>query len=392
MRLINTNTFKFEEFSGDEIPRYAIISHTWGNEEVEYQEYNTNASHHKGGYQKIKSTCNLAASEGYEFVWIDTCCIDKRSSAELFEAINSMCSLYQGSSVCYAYLVDVDANNFDEDFHRARWWTRGWTLQELIAPAHVVFVDQHWQRIGTKEGMHAEISSCTGIKPRALRSLGYARATSIAERMSWASTRSTTRVEDRAYSLLGLFDVNLPLLYGEGMKAFIRLQEEIIKSSSDQSIFAWGLWSNTSFSLSRFADAFPSDDGLVLPMGYAISGPLATSPDLFKNSNGIHSVSQPGESTPFGTTNVGIQIALPIAEILLARNRKGDIEYCAGILACSRPERKRECVGIILQHLRNGSHHARLCGANGAVSTFFFRIEDIMNANMREVTLLKTSG
>ena len=290
MRLINVRTLQLEEYFGGDIPKYAILSHTWGKEEITFEEFGTALAEQKQGYQKIKSTCELAATQGYYYVWVDTCCIVKTSSAELSEAINSMCAWYQESSVCYVYLVDVDRSGFTESFPRSRWFTRGWTLQELIAPDNVVFLDKDWNHLGTKIDMRKEVSHCAGIKEHALISLDVARSMSIAERMSWASHRSTTRVEDRAYSLLGLFDVNMPLLYGEGVKAFVRLQEEILKTSTDQSIFAWGLAADTNLSFQQLSNSIPDHDPLAPPESYSLSGPLAPFPDMFGKSSGVRSV------------------------------------------------------------------------------------------------------
>jgi hypothetical protein len=172
--------------------------------------------------------------------------IDKTSSAELTEAINSMYSWYREAAVCYAYLSDVltkDGIDIENrsigSFAKSRWFTRGWTLQELLAPTNVLFYDADWAEIGSKAELCEDVSIITGIPSQALAGATHLGAFPIAERMSWASTRSTTRVEDAAYCLLGIFDVNMPLLYREGYKAFSRLQDEIMRTSTDQSIFAW---------------------------------------------------------------------------------------------------------------------------------------------------------
>ena len=243
MRLLSTSTLQFHEFHGESIPEYAILSHTWGDEEVTLQDMGSLRESDLqvfAGYQKIVSCCALARSDGWDFVWIDTCCIDKTSSADLSEAINSMYQWYQDAEVCYAYLVDVASTRqsaeYDAEFCRSRWFKRGWTLQELLAPANVVFYNREWKEIGTKLSLQRQISSASGINRRGLY---YPMESSVAARMSWAASRATTRVEDIAYCLIGLFDVNMPLLYGEGSKAFIRLQEMILQKTDDESIFAW---------------------------------------------------------------------------------------------------------------------------------------------------------
>ncbi|KAK2767968.1 het domain-containing protein [Colletotrichum kahawae] len=200
------------------------------------------------GFRKIRETCRLAARDGIKYAWVDTCCIDKSNSAELSEAINSMYSWYQRAKVCFAYLSDLClsssapkstlAPDLISLLRGCRWFSRGWTLQELIAPASVLFYEKNWGLVGNKKDWDAMLSDVTGISPDTMAYYDPA-SYSIAERMSWAATRETTREEDKAYSLLGIFDVNMPMLYGEGAKAFRRLQEEIIRTGYDVSIFAW---------------------------------------------------------------------------------------------------------------------------------------------------------
>ncbi|KAI1127859.1 HET-domain-containing protein [Nemania abortiva] len=245
MRLINTRTHQLREFS-HEIPPYAILSHTWGSEEVTFQDYllatGPEASRHarirqKAGFSKIVGACHRARNDGLGYVWCDTNCIDKSSSAELSEAINSMYAWYRDSVFCYVFLADVDASL--GAFAKSRWFTRGWTLQELLAPRKVIFFDGRWQLLGDREGLADTISKITRIHIGALHDRNTVPEYSIAQRMSWAADRQTSRQEDIAYCLLGIFDVSMPLLYGEGPKAFSRLQEAIIKISDDQSLLAW---------------------------------------------------------------------------------------------------------------------------------------------------------
>jgi hypothetical protein len=229
MRLLNTTKRKLEEFGGNEIPLYAILSHTWGESEITFQDIKGDDAEEKVEYEKVRETCSRAAANGFDYVWINTCCIDKTSSAELSEAINSMYRWYQESGVCYAYLADVPSNavnrqarDVSTEFLESRWFTRGWTLQELIAPSTVIFFDKEWQKIGTKSSLQSKISEITGIPSNILLG-GDLECASVAQRMSWASKRGTTRVEDLAYCLIGIFGINIPMLYGEGDRAFIRL-------------------------------------------------------------------------------------------------------------------------------------------------------------------------
>ena len=245
MRLLNTKSLQFEEYFDSNTPNYAILSHRWEDEEVTFQDFRKGKKQDSQGYIKILKCCDVADSRGFQWVWIDTCCIDKKSSAELTEAINSMYSWYERAGECYAYLSDVvwkpqDIEASKKEFSRSVWFTRGWTLQELLAPSSVLFLDRQWRYFGTMKDLSTEISAATGIKYEHLRPKdGAWYPICIAEKMSWASKRVTSRVEDVAYCMMGLFGVNMPLLYGEGEKAFLRLQLEIIKKSDDESIFAW---------------------------------------------------------------------------------------------------------------------------------------------------------
>ncbi|KAK1754927.1 vegetative incompatibility protein HET-E-1, partial [Echria macrotheca] len=244
MRLLNTQTLEFEEFSGEVhhgIPPYAILSHTWGAEEVSYQDHLSGISSSKKGWEKVLESARVADSEGFRYVWADTCCIDKSSSAELSEAINSMFQWYRDAAVCYAYINDFDGSEMpakDNSFARSRWFTRGWTLQELLAPREVVFFDRNWNEVGSKKSLRDVVSAITHIGTEALDERRFSEY-SVAQKMSWAAGRQTTRPEDEAYCLMGLFDVNMPMIYGEGRKAFYRLQQEILKQSDDHSLFAW---------------------------------------------------------------------------------------------------------------------------------------------------------
>ncbi|KAM7218511.1 hypothetical protein V8F06_006115 [Rhypophila decipiens] len=207
MWLLNTLTYKLEYVV--QTKRYAILSHTWDKDEVDFQTIqDLDVASDKKGWQKIKKTCRLAAAEGIYYAWIDTCCIDKSSSAELSEAINSMFKWYK------------------ESF-------------ELIAPKKMVFFDHVWARQGTKTSLLQELSKITSIDESILNHDSDLSTVPVARRMAWAAGRETTRLEDRAYSLLGIFDVNMPMIYGEGEKAFLRLQEAIAVTTNDLSLFAW---------------------------------------------------------------------------------------------------------------------------------------------------------
>ncbi|EGR51183.1 uncharacterized protein TRIREDRAFT_45503 [Trichoderma reesei QM6a] len=246
MRLVNTRTLELEIFATPEEARYAILSHTWGEGEVTFADVQQ-PQRETRGWDKIRRSSQIALNSGYPYLWIDTCCIDKTSSAELSEAINSMFQWYEKAGVCIAFLEDFITTDepSNPDFAHCRWFIRGWTLQELIAPSELLFYSRDWRLIGTRTSLKTIIAKVSGIPEEMLAANTHSQRErleecSVAEKMSWAANRTTTRPEDLAYCLLGLFDINMPLLYGEGqMKAFKRLQEEIIRSTDDDSIYAW---------------------------------------------------------------------------------------------------------------------------------------------------------
>ncbi|KAL5313471.1 hypothetical protein ACEPPN_019204 [Leptodophora sp. 'Broadleaf-Isolate-01'] len=224
------------EFFEDDIPEYAILSHRWEAEEATFKDLRNRTGTNKAGYKKIRFCGEQARRDGLKYFWVDTCCIDKSSSAELSEAINSMFRWYHKSAVCYVYLSDVlrtavntDDLAWESAFQNSKWFTRGWTLQELLAPRLVEFFSREGNRLGNKGTLGQQIHEITGIPTTALREYPLSQF-DVDERFSWAKSRQTTRGEDKAYSLFGIFDVQMPLLYGKGeVKAFQRLREAIDK-------------------------------------------------------------------------------------------------------------------------------------------------------------------
>ncbi|KAH8903002.1 hypothetical protein BR93DRAFT_947440 [Coniochaeta sp. PMI_546] len=220
-----------KDFVGREIPRYAILSHTWADGEVLFKDMVDGTVETKPGYEKIRFCADQAWADGLRFCWVDTCCIDKTNAVELQEAINSMFRWYRGAAKCYAYLADVPAANWRASFRNSRWFTRGWTLQELIAPMSVGFFSKEGHLLGSREALEQDITAVTGIPLDALRGCALSDF-SVRERFAWMDRRETTRDEDRAYALLGIFDVHMPLIYGEGANnAFRRLREVISPST-----------------------------------------------------------------------------------------------------------------------------------------------------------------
>jgi hypothetical protein len=342
MRLIDATLLELCSFMDEsQLPPYAILSHTWGVDEVTLEQLNhvlTREDHRSTsvkeshGFWKITQACQQALLDGLAYVWVDTCCIDKSSSAELSEAINSMFRWYQNAEVCYAYLDDVqvalepgvdgvllsDERFSEEELASSRWFTRGWTLQELVAPNDVVFYGKGWKYIDTKTWLRESLEHITGISANVLWDSGQLEEESIAQRMSWMARRQTTRVEDLAYSLMGIFDVNMPLLYGEGEKAFTRLQEEIMKDSADHTLFAW--------------NALPSDSFRTGEVH--LSSVFATHPSQFAHSTGFSrrrfdDEESTGES--YALTNMGVRVNLRLKPYRLP---KSDDDIFVAMLDC----------------------------------------------------------
>ena len=415
MRLIKVASLEMQDFFADDsTPKYAILSHTWGKEGVTFQDFKDLPSiQHKEGWSKIENAVRLTQEDGLDYLWVDTCCIDKTSSAELQEAINSMYRWYEDSAVCYAFLRDLrcprmtdswfipdsvsaqvtrhqspasqesqstldefsdssdpeiitdaiikdgterardnallndeffsekqatkqivepktPSSSLSKHLTHSRWFTRGWTLQELVAPRAIRFFDRDYKFVGEKGELSETIMLRTGIDDLLLKGHGFMSRFSVAQRMSWAAGRQTSRIEDRAYSLLGIFGVNMPMIYGEGANAFERLQEEIIKASDDDSIFAWE-------SLETYRHRIP-----LL---------LALSPDNFLHAGNIVVGARP-ES--FELTNGGLRI-----EVLLRKaftlEEFGDREYAA-LLNCHFKDDKSGTLALRLFEPETSDH------------------------------------
>jgi hypothetical protein len=245
LKLIGPGQFSLVEAAGHNIPPYAILSHTWTDgQEVSFKDIMEGNGKGKAGYRKISFCSEQAARDNLQYFWVDTCCIDKSNNTELTEAINSMFRWYRDAARCYTYLADVSTPGYDVDpqscqsiweasFRESRWFTRGWTLQELIAPASVEFFSSEGKRLGDKKSLQQQIYEITGIPIQALQGNPFSHF-SIAERMAWAAKRQTTKEEDEAYCLLGICEVSMPLVYGEGKpKALNRLLREVSESSKE---------------------------------------------------------------------------------------------------------------------------------------------------------------
>ena len=424
MRLLNVTTMQVEEFYSPNIPPYAILSHTWGADEMTLADMETIARHRltrqqqmarilprtpdkadtmkmlllssmlmafrggsgarpptppsiadslgalgglggmgsaafekalvpaslhsshilelKAGFAKVTYACGQASREGYQYIWIDTCCIDKTSTAEVSEALNCMFAWYQSAGVCYAYLEDVQHGGhrggyrvWKDDFAESRWFKRGWTLQELLAPKKVLFFGKGWKQLGTKASLVRTIEKATGIDRRTLLEPALIPKASVARRMSWAADRATTRPEDTAYCLMAIFGVKMMPLYGEGGEnAFLRLQRNIIERTDDQTLFAWGILGQEErpvhhhTQLEEFSESDSSAMSGTMPVlarsphdfaGMSLVQPAA--PNLKIPSSRDTPVESANSSSPnqqdtdYNLTNKGLRIALRMLQI-----------------------------------------------------------------------------
>ncbi|KAB5569912.1 heterokaryon incompatibility protein-domain-containing protein [Coniochaeta sp. 2T2.1] len=319
MWLLDTRTLELHEFFGNKIPSYAILSHVWGAEEVSFVEMkkpkHRESARKKIGFSKIERCCAQALGAGHEWAWIDSCCIDKRSSAELSEAINSMYSWYANSDCCYVYLADVSARgNFREELKNSGWFTRGWTLQELLGPCELSmalaaqYLRGEIDRLPSYADFTGELSIITGIAADILSGEKYVSQACISQRMFWASHRETTRPEDRAYSLLGLFDISMPILCGEGLrKAFLRLSHEIISKSVHATIFAWNAGRFTHRLLADSPDEFRGSCSVV-KRDYS----RGRNSWIKDEVSMIMYHPMPELQSPFLMTNIGLRVTLPL--------------------------------------------------------------------------------
>lgn len=274
MRLLQCDSGKFSLTNlHNDIPKYAILSHTWGleEEEVTYKDLIDSTGEKKAGFEKLKFCAEQSARDGLQYFWIDTCCIDKSSSPELQEAITSMFRWYKNAARCYVYLSDVSVSqpatqssrswkilwktlmkwkrkqksqpqatsyttqppdiSWVVTFRKSRWFTRGWTLQELLAPSSVEFFTKDAQRLGDKISLKQEIHEITGIAIAALEGNDLS-GFDIEERFRWAERRQTKREEDAVYCLLGIFDTSMTVRYGNGRhKELLRLKKKLDKSN-----------------------------------------------------------------------------------------------------------------------------------------------------------------
>ena len=353
MRFLETDTLQFVQVPDSEIllekNNYAILTHRWGADEDEITFDDISSSTYgsnKKGFAKLKNFCTTASSRGFRYGWVDTCCIDKRSTSELAEAIRSMYHWYEGSSFCVAYLEDVPRR----DFVDSEWFDRGWTLQELISPKDVSFFDHDWELLGTKRELLATLSLKTRIPGCVLSHAAKPSSCSVAQRMSWAAERKTTRVEDRAYSLIGLFGVSVTPAYGEREKAFLRLQQAIVLASKDESLFAWAM----------------ENDAETTPY----SGLYATSPAAFIDCRSVYDTRG---SSGFTEANGEVLIRLGTYPYRM--------ESYFAVLNCAEDGRSDNHIAILLTRLPTDGEYVRI---KNSVGVSRMRFPNLMRNNLKE--------
>jgi hypothetical protein len=342
MHLLRTDSYELVYVSGKP-PPYAILSHRWESQEITFKtldpkalrnlDSSTVSKDFRASAEKIRGSCRVARQQGFDHVWIDTVCIDKSSSEELRVALSSMFKWYREAAICHAYLNDVTffqigehyadmfcSNNESRKGQPSEWFERGWTLQELLAPRKLEFYDKSWNWIGTRDQLAPIVGKVAGISADYLRDprdggTGKARfrEASIATKMSWMAGRRTTAVEDIAYSMLGIFNVDLTPRYGEGVRAFTRLQAVILLNwgTFDESLFAWECPPDGLLRCYRNWDTIPT-------FKENVWGLLAPSPDCFSKSANIvvipHKVVQRlGDG--FTRSNHGVAVTLGIWEV-----------------------------------------------------------------------------
>ncbi|KAI1750281.1 HET-domain-containing protein [Xylaria castorea] len=330
MHLLDTTTY---ELRSDLQPTfrqegYAVLSHRWVGQEITFDQLKeeikglrfSTASARTPQVDKIRGAAETARNLDIKWIWIDSCCINRANAVEQTESINSMFKWYRDAKVCITYLSDVQKDESHSDSSDPQrldsverdgpsiWFSRGWTLQELLAPQDMRFYDKDWNFIGTKMTLARLLEGITGIDKRYLTGEKHFGTACIATKMSWMAGRTTTRVEDIAYSMLGIFNTNMTTQYGEGMRSFMRLQQTLLLTSRDESLFAWKMPDRNTES--KFMHG--TDQDIVWEADEW--GLLAPSPDWFKDSMHITTESLPAIERPlkaFEITQGGIVAPIP---------------------------------------------------------------------------------
>ncbi|KAK3656386.1 hypothetical protein LTR56_003088 [Elasticomyces elasticus] len=372
LRLINVRTLRLKQVHG-KAPQYAIMSHTWGEEEISFQEWENGGSAVtlKEGYLKVVNACKQAERDGFEWLWADSVCIDKTNNSELAESIQCMYAWYHNAEVCYALLSDVDGaqtltgsvepadvecrssvSSADrvQQFRESRYFTRGWTLQETIAPRKLVFYSKDWTLFDALDDPIPAVSQITKIPEAVLRHEKKLSECTFAQRLSWASDRETKRVEDQAYSLLGTLDVVMPPHYGEGSKAFLRLQKVLLSEEGGMTVLAW----DSSHELAQSACL------------------LAPSLACFRESGDIEAELSSLTTAEYSFTNIGLSGYFPV---ILRPTTAG--EHILTPLHCYRKGKPHEILALSLGALHTNT------GRGGSVECYVSPAE---YSNVRRTT------
>ena len=358
IRLLHVESLTLQQFKDDDCPPYVILSHRWAEDPSDEVVYDDMANFHElcqsrfwkkaRSAAKIVGACQKVLEEGIHYLWLDTVCIKQDNPMELSTAINSMYRLYSNAEVCLAYLADYPSAEA-QTLCLSDWFNRGWTLQELVAPMVVKFFDKEWRSMGDKGQLSEELTHRTCIDPAFLDANLLVEHASISERMSWMAGRKTSVPEDTAYCLLGIFGVSMPLLYGEGKeRAFLRLQEEIMRYSDDQSLFVW-----------KTEEQHPT--GSTGPNTPYNTGLLASSPDCFRSTGNYSRYNHiDDDNEPYQMTNKGIAIDLGLRVLDGGSYDAYPPEMFIGILNCSSDESNNGGrVGVYLRKVE-GSHYCRV--------------------------------
>ncbi|KAI9067529.1 HET-domain-containing protein [Trametes sanguinea] len=414
MRLIHTKTGRFHLVDDPRTTRFAILSHVWARQndpkfypeptlqdilriQAEYDAEPADAPRTpiiSRLPEKIRRFCETAAKYHFDLAWGDSFCIDKTSSSELSEALNSMFDWYRYARLCFVYLADVapiantaELARYRSQFRESRWYRRGWTLQELIAPTSLFFFSSEWTVIGSKHTLAPLIEEITQIPQDILTLQRPLETSSVACRMSWAVGRETTREEDEAYSLMGIFGVKITTTYGEGRYAFIRLQEEILKTISDQTLLAWGLHYQHS---NRFIFQQPTEEGWLSPdmlqgdFNVKLFSPyqylFASTPKDFRYCSGLVSVPWKdilAERPTYTVTSYGICTRLPVLSVRVD-DRQMNAPTCIALLSCKMTNESGEdkFLALILRPQHSRTHHV----SDSFVGTAVGRLRDLMGS------------
>ncbi|KAI3319761.1 HET-domain-containing protein [Xylariaceae sp. AK1471] len=347
MHLLDTTTYELRSDLQSNFRQegYAILSHRWVGQEITFDQLKGEIAGLCSGTKpertpqvnKVRGAVDIARNLGIKWIWIDSCCIDRTNAVEQTESINSMFKWYRDAKVCITYLSDVrkhephvdtpapDAFDSVERKGPSMWFSRGWTLQELLAPPDLRFYDRDWNFIGTKTTLAHLLERTTGIDAHYLTGKRHFATACIAAKMSWMAGRMTTRVEDTAYSMLGIFNINMTIQYGEGSRAFMRLQQVLLSTSKDESLFAWRMPEPDA------GTKFTCGTSQEIAWEAGEWGLLAPSPDWFRDSGYVTTARPPNIERPlkgFEMTPDGIVASIPG----VATREWEDLIMCLGVI------------------------------------------------------------